>query len=676
MPNRRRLNESTSRLRLLAPFSEWREHAAAYPYLDFVRILRTIIMRKMLVVVTLLSASTLAAVLVRTSHQHKLRAAAIPADSTQAADVEATSRIEGGNPKAPDAWNIGARHRYSIEAHLEFGLNETGDAPTAAVAWTGTLEAIVTARRDDLTEVVYCITAPHFVVKGDQPQPHPVPQMEAQLAASFAARYDNRGRLREVSTAASMGPEPQPFVRGLLASMQFTMPTNDDPQWASQELDAAGEYAAIYQRLQEKGRYSRNKQRYLRIAGPRGLTPDGAAAQAVGRALSTFTIGSDGRLAALDLAETGGVKVSNQGTQFNSRVRLTVRLLERDTASAELMASRLRDLGPAGAPWLPSNGGGPGEQADRELVNGADLTQLLSELERLPANAMKDRANIQARLSALFRLDPRAVDDAIGRIRANDASADMLAAALAGADTKETQKALVKLALEPGGDGKAQSRALTNLMAADHPDPSLMRDLKPLLNDPNPDLARAAALAVGAASSRTTGLDPEAARAANQDLLTTLEHSKTDDDKTWALRAIGNAGDPESLPTLKETLASPNPTLREAAGEALRAIPGPEAEQLLSTTMLLDPSPDVRRGVVFAARYREGEGLLNPLGAVCRDDHDESVRGVAIETLGRMAQSNDAALAQLQWSAEHDPSERNRRAAREIIEGTLANAGG
>jgi hypothetical protein len=64
------------------------------------------------------------------------------------------------------------------------------------------------------------------------------------------------------------------------------------------------------------------------------------------------------------------------------------------------------------------------------------------------------------------------------------------------------------------------------------------------------------------------------------------------------------------------------------------------------------------------------------LGTVCRDDHDESVRGVAIETLGRMAQSNDTALAQLQWSAEHDPSERNRRAARELVEGALANEGG
>jgi HEAT repeat protein len=395
----------------------------------------------------------------------------------------------------------------------------------------------------------------------------------------------------------------------------------------------------------------------------------------VGRSLSTFTIGSDGRLAALDMSETGGVRVSNQGTQFNSHVRLTVRLLEHDIASADVMA-RLRDLGPAAAPWLPTANGSPGEAADRELVDGADLTSLLSELERLAPTAMKERSRVQARLSALFRLDPRAVDDAIGRIRANDANADMLAAALAGADTKETQKALVKLALEPGGDGKAQSRALTNLIATDHPDPSVMRDLRPLLDDPNPDLARAAALAVGAASSRTTGLDSEAARAGNRDLLASLEHSKTDDDKAWALRAIGNAGNPESLQALKETLTSPNPTLREAAGEALRAIPGVEAEQLLSTTMLLDPSPDVRRGVVFAARYHDGDGLVNPLGTVCRDDHDESVRGVAIETLGRMAPSNDAALAQLQWSAEHDPSERNRRAAREIIEGALATTGG
>jgi HEAT repeat protein len=633
-------------------------------------------MRKLLVIVTLVGASTVAALLVRTSNQHKLRTPVPTADSTEVAALKATSQIDGGEPQAPSSWVIGARHRYSVEAHLEFGRSEAGDAPAAAVTWTGTLEAIVTSHHDGLVEVGYSLTTPRFVVKGGPEQPRSVPQMEQQLAATFAASYDARGRLRQIRTPASLGIEAQPFVRGLLSSMQFTMPPSDKPEWSGEELDIAGEYAATYQRLDQKGRYRRSKQRYLRIAGPRGLNAEGASAQAVGNAVSYFTIGSDGRLAALDMSENGGVRVANQGTQFNSHVRLSVRLLERGKASADAMASRVRDLGPAGLPWLEASAASSGEKADRELVNGADLKTLLAELDRLPPSAMQDRATIQARLSALLRLDARAMDDAVARIRGNDPNADMLAAALGGADTKETQKALVKLAIEPGGDGKAQGRALANLTAIDHPDPSVMGDLKPLLNDPNPDVARAAALAVGATSSRTAELDPGRARAANEDLLASLEHSKTEDDKVWALRALGNAANPEAIPALKETLASPNPVLREAAGEALRAIPGAEAEQLLSTTMLLDPSPDVRRGVVFAARYHKGEGLLNPLGIVCRDDHDESVRGVAIETLGRMAQSNDTALAQLQWSAEHDPSERNRRAARELVEGALANEGG
>jgi HEAT repeat protein len=630
-------------------------------------------MRKVFFPAVVLAAALIAAFAFRATRPSKLARPDARPDATEARGLAASASIEGAPAALPGSWPIGARHRYSIEAHLEFGSSPSGDGPAMAATWTGTLDAVVLDRSAEVTEVGYAIEKPSFKVRGGGVT-RAVPLVEQSLATNFNASYDARGRLRDVRLPAGVGEDTQPLLRGLLASMQFTAPEGSATEWSSRELDAAGEYAATYRKLDPLGRYSRRKERYLRIVGPTGLTTQGANAQVVSGASAVFTMGSDGRLAALELSENGGVRVDSKTVQFDSHVRLRVQLLERSQASRELIAARARLEAPSTAPWLAPTQVSRSQDSDRERVKGADLKQLLDELDRLAPSAQQERAALQGRLSSLFRVEPRAVDEAISRLRKNDPNAAMLTATLAGADTPETQKALARFAAESGIDPEARSAALVSLTQVDHPEPTLMADLKPLLSNPDAEVARQAALAIGAASNRTATHDPAVAKAANADLLDGFQRANTDEDRIWALLAIGNAGSPDSLDLIRTQLRSANVALREAAAQALRNVPGPEADSLLITTMRLDPSAEVRRAAVFTARYRSGEAILAALAVVCREDLDESVRGVAIETIGG-AELGPAALELLQWSAEHDPSEQNRRAARALLERAFASEG-
>jgi HEAT repeat protein len=83
-----------------------------------------------------------------------------------------------------------------------------------------------------------------------------------------------------------------------------------------------------------------------------------------------------------------------------------------------------------------------------------------------------------------------------------------------------------------------------------------------------------------------------------------LQSSQDPKDKAAYLRALGNSGHPDALAAIQPYLTDPNPGVRAAAADALRAIPNPLADQDLALVLKRDTSPDVRRTSLEAMSKR------------------------------------------------------------------------
>jgi HEAT repeats len=455
--------------------------------------------------------------------------------------------------------------------------------------------------------------------------------------------------------------------------MQFAMPpAADSGSWQARELDSGGEYLASYARLGSKGSYSKQKLKYLRVMGPKGLESRGAEAQTVISSRATFAMGSDGRLARLRLQEISGLNVSEQAAgsepAFRIQVELSLELLEASTVASAALDRPLEDLLATDVVLAAAEGRSADQEGDRDLVAGATVASLIDDLSRLPKDASKDRAAIQARLAALLRSEPKSIGETITRIRGKDAESQLLIAALAGAGTPETQSALVDLALDASLDKGTKEQVLANVVALDEPSRETAERLRPLLSDPDPEVRAQAGLAIGATARKLGETDPEAASAATANLTRQVAQSTNEEEKLWAIRSLGNSGNPSALPPLTEALGSDATAMREAAAQSLRFIPGTEADRLISQTIASDSSEDVRSAALFAARFRESELVDGAVESSARSDASEAVRQRAIQTLGRRVRESNAPIETLAFVAENDVSAQNRESARRILD--------
>jgi HEAT repeat protein len=600
------------------------------------------------------------------------RAGASRSGAGQQTEAATALEVEGGrDASSPSSWQVGARHRYAVQARMSFGQAQNEGGPAAGASWSATLQATVLEVSAQKVSIGYTLHDVRFTATTPDGSVRSVPQIERDLALPFAASYDSRGHLSAVHLAPTITPDSQPLLRGLLAQMQFSVPSGDVQSWTAQESDSAGEYLASYARLKGPGNYRKQKLKYLPVSRGKGSTAQGANEQKVLRSQAIFAMGSDGRLARLRFQELAGVNIqgseSEGDTQFRAQVELSVELLEQSQVPLAALDNPLPGLLTSDVILAAKAGAEASAQGDRDLVAGGTLSSLLDELAQLPKTAHKDRATIQARLSALLRLEPARIGETLGRIRGKDPEAQMLIAALAGANTTETQAALVDLALDGSLEKESRAQVLANITALDQPNKDTLTRLRPLMADADPEVRAQAALAVGAATRALGSTDPQAAQTATSDLVKLVNQSGSEEEKLWAIRSLGNAGSEGALPTLTGVLGGDSVAMREAAAQALRFVPGTEADQVLARVMTTDSSEQVRSAAVFAARFRESEAVVGSVERAARNDASETVRQQAVQTLGRVARDSNAPLETLDYVANNDTSEQNREAAKRIL---------
>ena len=135
------------------------------------------------------------------------------------------------------------------------------------------------------------------------------------------------------------------------------------------------------------------------------------------------------------------------------------------------------------------------------------------------------------------------------------------------------------------------------------------------------------------------------------------------------LLALGNTGDPRLVELVRSLASEADSTLASTAIEALRLIPGPDAEQLL-VAALLGADPELKRAAARAALDRPLRALIGAM-AQALESQDPVVRAELIRVLGQRLADTPEAAALLLSAATRDPDV----ALRALAEAYLRGAG-
>lgn len=523
----------------------------------------------------------------------------------------AASPSIGAAPRDPSRSGLVPRIHYQLAYEQAAAI--TGRAPMQV---TVRGEWITTPHRSGRTEVRF-VPATLDGPRGSVPA-------TADLIAPVQLVRDG-GVLVAMGFTAAM-PEPGRAMMTALATT-FQRSERAGSAWTVTEDDLMGRYDAGYRRDGDVVHRSRDGYRAMR--GPHGLSVD-AAGRTTARERSRFEVDAAGLVRA-DLAIELRVALGDAGPAADLTLRAS---LER-TAIEWVPASASRLL-PAGPITDHADHRRAIEDADRALVAGASAAELVAELARLAAldralpGVGHDRAIVLARLAAAIRLDPAAAAVVADAIRAHAADAtgvELLAGALASAGVPEATDVLAGLV---GAELPAPSRAAL-IGALSFAAPVTAASLAALVGALDDAGGEQAALALGSHRRRAADALAEPARAAASELLGRYAGARGTERVIYA-KALGNAGDPAALPSLREAMRGGDRALRDAAVFSLRFVPGAAADALLEEA-LADPTlagaavraigyrgPQVWRERLEAARqrYADRNDVLSAIHAALR----------------------------------------------------------
>lgn len=303
------------------------------------------------------------------------------------------------------------------------------------------------------------------------------------------------------------------------------------------------------------------------------------------------------------------------------------------------------------------------DQADRELVAGASLSDLLAELARL-GDDDHARGYQFLRIAALFRLDPDAARAGARLVLDGKVQDDgVVIGALGEAGTPDAQRALHDVMAAPLADD-TRTRAAIALGLTEAPTQDTLTALEKAAKTGDSDLASSATLAQGNAALRMRDEAPGASAHQVDALLARLELATTDEERALVIRALGNTADERIVPALDRALASGSVMVRIAATEALRLLPG-NAIDVRLLARLGDSDSLVRAAAVFASGERDLRAFTAVFDRLLRSDPTLEVRRAIIGLAGARIDESPALRALIDYAAAHEKDADLRAMAKE-----------
>jgi hypothetical protein len=501
-------------------------------------------------------------------------------------------------------------------------------------------------------------------------------ELASELGRRFFVRQRANGAVFEVWLPRGMKPAMANILLTLVGEAQLVRPAQAQAAWILEERDVNGAYLATYQET-EPNRFHKQKARYLDVGADVRAAPGANAPTQPHIRIdrSDIDLVADGRGRLLELRADDTTTIELSGLSFTVSLRFTLEKAQRLSnaalagAFAREQAEGKQQFEPHPMAQLGLDAAAEAARRDRTLLAGASADFLIAELRALPVVEPGERAasTLVARWEALLRLEPATAARLPPLVRGEPVGrGKLLVDALSGAGTAEAQAALAAIAAEPAADRTLRLSAIQYLGLQPSPTPAAVAGLRALLDDH--ELGQAALLALGACAHGLRPTAPDKTRELVGELHTRLARASDVKSRQDLVVALGNAGDPSSLPALRALIDEKGGALRPPAIEALRFIADPNVDPLLGSLLGRTGDTSARFAAISAIRFRGVGPFAVQLAEVARHDPVETIRRAAIDLLGSHLSDLPALRPLLEEVAHGDPARSNR----EVAEGYLA----
>lgn len=606
---------------------------------------------------------------------HKRRSSQAPSDS---AAIPSTPSSSSSTATERFAWSVGTRQVYQLSmkrvVHMR-GRGPDGSTDTFPLSLTARYTTTIVQHDEVLVSLAAQLTDLQLSMPGDSEARK---QLQNALGRPFVQVHELNGKLRSLRLHRDVDAPARGFIKALIAGLQVVRAPAGSTSWQAHEIDATGEYQASYQpdpTIRDGQHVHKTRQGYQQVHSVQGLMPVGQLGQVSG-SLSVKLQLAPGSDEAVRLVQAEG------------RDQLTVDPgPDMPIVSSDCSFSLTRTGGQTGSPQphelamlsSPDYTVSPlqvmdaldsDRRADEQQLKGASLADLLQSLRTIPqTDNGSQRAELQTKLSALFRTQPDAAKQAAAAIVAGlpEPVTKTLLGALSGAQTAAGQAALVDLLGQRSLSSAVRENAVAVLGLSDAPTEATSEALHKAVRDADPDVRSTAALALGnAAGAQRQQSQVSAAESSVDELIQLYQAAQTEDEQLLYLQALGNAGDPRTLPLLQTAIQSQSAAIRSAATQALRFVSVPSVDGQLVQILEQDSAVEVRRAAVFAISFRPFLGFVASLQKAVLTDKAAPVRQDVIQLFARYKQLPTVQQT-LRSVSERDPSPEVRRAASELL---------
>jgi hypothetical protein len=572
-----------------------------------------------------------------------------------------------GGQRSHLLWPSGQESRFELELDLdlELGNNAGARAANAPFAIQVRGQAVVTALQQDGQGTLLKLSLEPRTVALPNADPNLQVQLQQQLTGPAFFRLNARGQAEEVRLPARVPAFAGNVQRALIAALQYSRPESEAERWTVVELDATGRAEVRYQRVSEL-QVRKQKLRYESVLAQQ--VDNSASNTTIEQSEGTFWLAPDGALSRLAVSE----QIAVQGHDVlgaRSTLRFSLKAIgARPVADVTALLAEAQSY-----QATPLHGGSQGfsrEEKDQAWIAGLDLPGAMDRLSQLPVDKDGDRASrdrIYLAVTSLLRQDESARREAVARIASGHPEAKLLLSALGDSGTPAAKRELVELLGSGRLDNGLRLHAARSLVAEGPPTQVVIEKLRELKNDPQIGLQAHYGLGSAAQAAAEAG-NAELASELNRELLADVRASKNQAELVRGLRALGNAGHPDSTSELAAQLDSESPAVRRAAAAALRFVPGARADELLASVLQKDAEPQVRYEAAVSIGFRKPTmTLLEALKSAALRDAIGKVRLTAAEVLTGRAWPKDQVSPIMQAL-----TERGDRELREMAQRWLA----
>lgn len=554
----------------------------------------------------------------------------------------------GGQAQKPAAaaaprLNWPTQHATAYALHIKNTSNALGAPGGVAFSMKGRLE--VAARRSGTdTQLALRVVGATFDSEGKAVDQY------AALATELGQTYlvSQRGG---VTSAEYLPHATSTFAASLLRSLAAALQMGTgspaaDGSWKTSELDGTGKYEIEYRPLAPPGSggFARKKLKYEPTAvpnpnpllGPQKLEPRVVASS------GKLRLGPEGVLQELSFSEEVSLPLLKGVVGGHTELTL---VLQPDRPSWSVDWQALQAAGVAATPGMAFGQGAAPELLDAQRIGDYTFASALKELREAAAErelakqgklahaASELRTRAFSAMVGILRLQPETLPQASAAISKAEPVASMLADALASAGTPAAQAVLVEL-LRGGEATKRQAAA--SLVRVENPTEASERAVRGLCSDSSYLEFCLYGMGTYARKLRSAG---QTARsdALGQALIERLAAAAPGGvEQQVALRGIANSGDGAAFATVAPLLTDEASTVRIAAVDAIRLMPGADVEKALIERLEHDTSTGARLGVVGAAIARpRSEALTAAVERAASKDANSGVRSQCVRALAK-----------------------------------------